>query len=252
MRVLTIFLTVLFAGVTNTAVLAAEEVETEVSGFYSVQVLDPETNELIEVESGELGAADLVDMILGLGGPAVKGEVISVEERGMVIDENGEMHEIDPEMLDIATLMALGAKGPGVPLGDVAGFMPQRRDLRQELSVSDAKWPAIEKLIKEIREVKETLRGLENANQASPAVSHAKLPGNIRKLLSRELPAEAEAIRELLANKDTPPKAIMKALEDLRVRRRAVAKELKATRDKLRKLVTIRQEVRLVLLDILD
>jgi hypothetical protein len=252
MRVLTVLLTVLCTGVTNTPVLAAEEVEIEVRGSYSVQVMDPETNELIEVESGELGDADLMDMILGLGGTAGSGEVISVEEHGVLIDENGEMHEIDPAMLDIATLMALGAKGPGGPMTDVAGLMSQHRDLKEKLGVSDAKWPAIEKLIKEIRELKETLRGLENANQAGPAVSHAKLPENIRKLLSRELPTEAKAIRELLANEDTPPKAIMEALEDLRVRRRAVARELKTTRDKLRILVTARQEARLVLLDILD
>jgi uncharacterized coiled-coil DUF342 family protein len=57
---------------------------------------------------------------------------------------------------------------------------------------------------------------------------------------------------KVLENKDAPAAEIKAKLDALRKERETKEAELKALRDKLRKLVTQRQEARLVLMGILD
>jgi len=73
-----------------------------------------------------------------------------------------------------------------------------------------------------------------------------------RRGMSREMPKEVTALQKALENKDTPPTEIAARLKALREYRQAKQKALQAARDKLRRVLSARQEAQLVLMGFLD
>jgi hypothetical protein len=67
-----------------------------------------------------------------------------------------------------------------------------------------------------------------------------------------DLQTKADALRTLVENKDSDPKAIAEKVKDLRDAREKAKADLKKSQDELREIVTPRQEAQLILLGILD
>jgi hypothetical protein len=67
-----------------------------------------------------------------------------------------------------------------------------------------------------------------------------------------ESSAATKALSDLLKQEDPPAEEIQKKLSDLRAERAQSEKALKVSRDKLREVLTAKQEARLVLQGLLD
>jgi len=142
--------------------------------------------------------------------------------------------------------MAQEQRGDRGPRGqfDPAQFLQRRMDAHKEQAkINDEEWQVIEPLLKDVME-KQTQQfrgrgfGRRPGGQGGPGAP-AGMP-------------EVEALQKALESEATPAdeiKAKMKALRDARAK---AEKDLQDAREKLRKVLTVRQEAQFVLMGTLD
>jgi Spy/CpxP family protein refolding chaperone len=142
--------------------------------------------------------------------------------------------------------------GPGGPGGGMRGqwgdparmreMMAQR--FKAALACTDEEWKVIGPRVEKVLEIQFQARFASSAlaAQGGPTGRGGRFRAS----------PEAQALSDAIESKDTPDeeiKAKLKAFRDAAKKREA---ELKKARDELRKVVTLRQEARLVLMSMLD
>jgi hypothetical protein len=137
--------------------------------------------------------------------------------------------------------------------------MEQR--MREELEMTEDEWEVIGPMVREIGEKRrETMgmgrmmmgRGGRRGGRGGPEGQPPQGPEARGGDNPDQPPSAADELNKVLENKDAPAAEIKAKLDAYRKERETKEAELKESRDKLRKLVTQRQEARLVLMGILD
>ena len=137
--------------------------------------------------------------------------------------------------------------------------------MRENLGANEEEWkvlqPRIEKVQTLARQSRVGIRGLMGRFGRRGRRSAEQARGEGDRRTAREVQGQreqtdiekkTEALRKLLENKEAKAKAITGALGDLRKARDKVGQQLAKARDKLREVVTARQEAHLVLWGMLD
>ena len=129
--------------------------------------------------------------------------------------------------------------------------------LREQLEVSEEEWkkvlkPRIEEVQTLLRQSRVGMRGMMGrfGRRGGRAGRQARQVQGERE--QTDIAKKTEALRTLLENKDAKTGAIKSALRDLQKARANASKKLAKARDKLREVVTARQEAHLVLWGLLD
>jgi hypothetical protein len=139
-----------------------------------------------------------------------------------------------------------GGGGGGMGRGD---FTPERMQqmmldrVKEGLKPTDEEWKVIEPLVGPVVEKRREMqmssfRGMGRMGRRPEAEANVD-------------PA-VKGLEDALASAETPAKDVEAKLKALRDSRKAKEEELKKLRTKLREVLSIRQEARLVLMDILD
>ena len=117
--------------------------------------------------------------------------------------------------------------------------------VKEMLEVNDEEWKIIAPLLKDVFEKQTEARwgGIRNMFTMGRRGSGRE---------EQNADGETEALRNALDSKETAPADIKTKLKDFRKSRKAKEQELQKAREKLRKVLTVRQEAQLVLIGILD
>jgi hypothetical protein len=155
---------------------------------------------------------------------------------------------------------APGGGGPGGgPGGGATGmgrgnFTPERMQqmmldrVKEELKPTDEEWKAIEPLVGPVMQKQNEMR----MNAFRRMGRQGGPQGGQRPQADANVDPAVKGLEDALASADTPAKDVEAKLKALRESRKAKEEELKKARAKLREVLSIRQEARLVLMDILD
>jgi len=159
-------------------------------------------------------------------------------------------------ILSTANVAAQGAGGRGGGQGR-GNFDPEQmrermaQMMRERLSATDEEWKVIEPRLMAVQEKQRTGMGGRFGGMMG-AFGGRDRGGNGPQRPPREGMEEIQALRDAVETADTPAtelKAKMKAVRELRKKNEA---ELKVAREKLREVLTVRQEATLVLMGTLD
>ncbi|MCD6339720.1 MAG: hypothetical protein J7M29_10125 [Verrucomicrobia bacterium] len=115
--------------------------------------------------------------------------------------------------------------------------------LRQQLNASEQEWQVIQPLLQNVMEKQRAARF------GGIAMMFGRRPGSRG---GAQVPAEIRELRDALENPNTPADTLKAKLDAYRKLRQKQDQELKAARDKLRQVLTLRQEAQLVMMGILD
>ncbi len=123
--------------------------------------------------------------------------------------------------------------------------------LRERLGATEEEWKVISPLLQDVLEKQRTV------DRALMAVRMRMFMGERRGPAPQmrtppSLPQEVQGLVRVLQNKNASPKEIKARLDAFRKWRAEQEKALKQAREKLRQVLTVRQEAQLVLLGILD
>ena len=134
--------------------------------------------------------------------------------------------------------------------------MMERR-MREQLGATEQEWKVLGPRVMKVSELRRQLSGFGRGGTffGGRRGPQGDRPGGRQDAPARELtPLEkaSEQLRTLLSDKAATPEDIKKQLTALRAAREKGKQELATAQLQLRKIVTVRQEAQLVLMDMLD
>lgn len=118
--------------------------------------------------------------------------------------------------------------------------------IKQELNATDDEWKVIEPLVENVAEKQREARGGFGMGRAM------RRPGSEAGGPGADMSQEVEALRTALDSEESSSEDIKSKVEAVRADRKKKESELKSAREELRKVLTLRQEARLVLMGLLD
>jgi len=118
--------------------------------------------------------------------------------------------------------------------------------IKQQLNATDEEWKAIEPLVANVVEKQREAR-------SGLALGRAwRRPGSTESPWGVETSQKVEALQNAVENEQSSPEEIKSKLAAVRTEQEQKDQELKEAREELRKVLTLRQEARLVLMGLLD
>lgn len=164
-----------------------------------------------------------------------------------------------------------GAQGPQGQRLQGMQFDPQQmrqmmeRRIQQQLGATDQEWKVLGPRVMEVSELSRQLSGSPGGGRGGMMGGmfgggrrggpQSNQPGGRQDAPARELTAvekSLEQLRTLLENTSSTPEQIKKQLTTVRKAKEKVKQELAVAQQKLRKIITMRQEAHLVLMGMLD
>jgi hypothetical protein len=147
------------------------------------------------------------------------------------------------------------AQGRGGRGGFDPAQMRQRmiERIQTQLGASDEEWQVIQPLLEDVMSKQRAATGARYGGIMMLFRPRGDAGGGSSRRFGRGAPdPTVEALQKALENKDTPPAEIKAKLKALRESRAKAEAALKASREKLRAVLTLRQEAELVMLGVLD
>ena len=121
--------------------------------------------------------------------------------------------------------------------------------LRERLGATEEEWKVIQPLLQDVLQKQRVLDRARMAMRMAMFMREGRPRGG---RMMEALPEPVRALERVLQNKNASPKEIKARLDAFRKWRAEKEKELKQARERLRQVLTVRQEAQLVLLGILD
>ena len=118
--------------------------------------------------------------------------------------------------------------------------------IKEQLGATDEEWSVMGPMVENVMAKQMDARGGIFRGMGQ------RRPGGEQRRFGPEPSQQAEALRTALDSEESKPEALKSKLEDFRADRKKKEEGLKAAREKLRQVLTLRQEARLVLMGLLD
>ena len=131
------------------------------------------------------------------------------------------------------------------------GFTPERMQqmmldrVKEELKPTDEEWKAMEPLVAPVVEKQWEMR-MSSFRRMGRGGQRSGRTG-----MEQNVDPAVKGLEDALASADTPAKDIAAKLKALRESRKAKEEALKKAQDKLREVLSVRQEAQLVLMDVI-